>query len=32
MNTSNIANYKQKDFAELFGVSVKTLRRWDRKG
>ncbi len=26
MNTSNIANYKPKDFAELLGVSVKTLQ------
>ena len=25
MNTSNITNYKPKDFAELLGVSVKTL-------
>ena len=32
MNTSNIANYKPKDFAELLGVSVKTLQRWDRDG
>lgn len=32
MNTSNIANYKPKDFAELLGVSVKTLQRWDRNG
>ena len=32
MNTSNIANYKPKDFAELLCVSVKTLQRWDRKG
>lgn len=32
MNTSNIANYKPKDFAELVGVSVKTLQRWDREG
>ena len=32
MNTSNITNYKQKDFAELLGVSVKTLQRWDREG
>ena len=32
MNTSNIKNYKPKDFAELIGVSVKTLQRWDRKG
>ena len=32
MNTSNITNYKLKDFAELLGVSVKTLQRWDREG
>ena len=32
MNTSNINNYKPKDFAELVGVSVKTLQRWDREG
>lgn len=32
MNTSNIKNYKPKDFAELIGVSVKTLQRWDRDG
>ena len=32
MNTSNITNYKTKDFAELLGVSVKTLQRWDRDG
>ena len=32
MNTSNITNYKPKDFAELLGVSVKTLPRWDREG
>ena len=32
MNTSNIKNYKSKDFAELLGVSVKTLQRWDREG
>lgn len=30
MNTSNITNYKPKEFAELLGVSVKTLR-WDRR-
>lgn len=30
MNTSNVANYKPKDFAELLGVSGKTLQRWDR--
>ena len=32
MNMSNITNYKPKDFAELIGVSVKTLQRWDREG
>ena len=32
MNTSNITNYKPEDFAELLGVSVKTLQRWDREG
>ena len=32
MNTSNITNYKPKDFAQLLGVSVKTLQRWDREG
>ena len=32
MATSNITNYKPKDFAELLGVSVKTLQRWDREG
>ena len=32
MNTSNITNYKPKDFAELLGISVKTLQRWDRDG
>lgn len=31
MNTKNITNYKTKDFAELLGVSAKTLQRWDRK-
>lgn len=24
--------YKPKEFAELIGVSVKTLQRWDKKG
>ena len=28
----HILNYKPKDFAELLGVSVKTLQRWDRDG
>ena len=32
MNTTNITNYKPKDFAELLGESVKTLQRWDRDG
>ena len=32
MDTSNITNYKPKDFAELLDVSVKTLQRWDREG
>ena len=32
MNTSNITNYKPKDFSELLGVFVKTLQRWDREG
>jgi predicted site-specific integrase-resolvase len=32
MNTSNITNYKPKYFAELLGISVKTLQRWDREG
>ena len=32
MNTSTISNCKPKDFAELLGVSVKTLQRWDREG
>lgn len=32
MSTSNITNYKPKDFAELLSVSVKTLQRWDREG
>ena len=32
MNTSNITNYNPKDFAELLGVSVKTLQRWDSDG
>ena len=30
MNTTNITNYKPKDFAELLGGSVKTLQRCDR--
>ena len=31
MNTSNITNYKPKDFAELLGVSVNILQCWDRE-
>ncbi|MBP3901356.1 MAG: MerR family transcriptional regulator, partial [Blautia sp.] len=26
-----MTNYKPKDFAEILGVSVKTLQRWDRE-
>lgn len=32
MNTTNITNYKPAAFAELLGVSVKTLQRWDKDG
>ena len=32
MNQSNNTNYKPGEFAELLGVSVKTLQRWDREG
>ena len=31
MNTSNITNYKPKEFAEMLNVTVKTLQRWDRE-
>ena len=31
MLVKHIVNYKPKDFAELLGVSVKTLQRWDRE-
>ena len=31
MNTSNVTNYKPKDFAKLLGVTVGTLQRWDRE-
>lgn len=31
MNT-NLKSYKPKQFAELLGVSVKTLQRWDNSG
>ena len=31
MNTSNMKNFKPQAFAELIGVSVKTLQRWDRE-
>ena len=31
MNSKHITNYKAKDFAELLGVSVKTIHRWDRE-
>ena len=32
MNTSNNKNYKPKEFAELIGISVKTLQRRNREG
>ena len=31
MNTSNITNYKPKEFAELLNVSAKKLQRLDRE-
>ena len=31
MNTSNITNYKPKEFAELLNVTVTTLQRLDSK-
>ena len=27
-----MSNYKPQEFAEMIGVSVKTLQRWDREG
>jgi DNA-binding transcriptional MerR regulator len=27
-----MSNYKPQEFAEIIGVSVKTLQRWDRDG
>lgn len=27
-----MSNYKPKEFAEMIGVSVKTLQRWDKNG
>ena len=30
MNTSNITDYKPKEFAGFLNVTVKTLQRWDR--
>ena len=32
MNVTHITNYKPKDFAELIGISVKTLQQWDKEG
>lgn len=33
MNTNNIKKfYRTGEFAEILGVSVKTLQRWDRDG
>ena len=31
MNTSNITDYKPKEFAELLNVTVKMFQRWDRE-
>ncbi len=27
-----MSNYKPQEFAEMLGISVKTLQRWDREG
>lgn len=27
-----LSKYKPKEFAEMLGVSVKTLQRWDKQG
>ena len=27
-----MSNYKPQKFAEMIGVSVKTLQRWDKEG
>ena len=27
-----MSNYKQQEFGEMIGMSVKTLQRWDREG
>ena len=27
-----MSNYKPQEFAEMIGVSVKTLQRWDKEG
>lgn len=32
MNVSNVKNFKPQKFAELLGVTVKTLQRWDNSG
>ena len=32
MSASNFRNYRLNEFADLLGVSVKTLQRWDREG
>ena len=32
MDTSNITNYKPKDFAELLGVSVKNASEMGQRG
>ena len=30
MNTSNITNYKPKEFVKLLNVLVKILQHWDK--
>lgn len=32
MNVSNVKNFKPQKFAELLGVTVRTLQRWDVSG
>ena len=32
MKVSNVKNFKPQKFAELLGVTVKTLQRWDNSG
>lgn len=32
MNVSNVKNFKPQKFAEMLGVTVRTLQRWDNSG